>query len=244
MSIYYIFPKRGFVAPANSSQPGGPAPSNEQVTWALDVMVSETPTFEAQLTESVVETGGNINDHLTQRPLRLEVEGIISDTPLVSLTPFATASAALGSITGPSRSQAAYSYVKGLYQSKALFDFVGGFQVYQNMMITSFKPVRRAETGGALSFTCTMEQVVFVSTSTLFTPTKKALQQPTSHGQQPLAPVPPSQAAYVSDVVNQGSPVAPVSEETAHTLTPIGSLNLTGVPQLPANSTTIFAGQP
>ena len=232
MSIFTVFPKRGFVDPANSqfASPNfavlanGSYPQLDSVTLAFDALVSEAPQYMGQLTESVIENGAVINDHFTARPLRLTVEGVISDTPL-STSPFATAAQAAGAL-GAANSQSpgsyqkfsarAFAYLENLYLQKSLFDFVGGFRIYANMMITEWRPTRTAETSGSLEFTMTMEQVTIVSTATLYRPTTKILQKATSHGQQPLQPTTPSMQSAVGNAISGPQGVEP----TAQTITP------------------------
>lgn len=231
MSFYTVFPKRGFVDPTNSSQPGSSNVPTEQVTLAFDALVSEAPQYSGQLTESVIENGAVINDHFTQHPLRLMVEGVISDTPL-STSPFATAAVAAGALGqassgAPGKYQSlsarAFSYLESLYLSKALFDFVGGFKIYQSMMITEWRPVRTSDTGRALEFSMTMEQVTIVSTQTLYQPTQKILQQQTSHGQQPLKPLTAAQQAAINDSVNQA--LGPVGASESLDSAPAGGFS-------------------
>lgn len=231
MSIFAIFPKRGFVDPSNSSQPGSANIPTGQVMLAFDALVSEAPQYMGQLTESVVENGAVISDHFTQHPTRLTVEGVISDTPL-STSPFATAAIAAGAL-GQANSQfskayqsfsaRAFSYLEGLFISKGLFDFVGGFKTYQSMMITEWRPTRTSETGGALEFTMVMEQVTVVSTQTLYQPTKKILQQPTSHGQQPLKPLSAAQQAAITQNVNEA--LGPVGASESFDVAPAGGFS-------------------
>ena len=202
MSIYAILPARGFIDPADSgsSTLGQAAP----VMLAFDAMISEQPDFTATPTQSIVEDGSTISDHVTLKPIKLQVHGVITDTPLGQ--PRGTLNR---SANGKPMSATAFDYIKTLYLNKQPFDFVGGLQVYSSMVITSFKPIRNAETGDALRFECTMEQVLIVSSEVLTQqPEEKKNQQKTSHGGQPLQAASTSQSALAGSTFQNTDPTA------------------------------------
>ncbi len=48
----------------------------------IDVTMSETTNLEAEVTDHPVEDGPDINDHIRPKPATIDLEGIISETPL------------------------------------------------------------------------------------------------------------------------------------------------------------------
>ena len=48
----------------------------------IDATVSETVNLEADVTDHPVEDGPDINDHIRPKPVMVEIEGIVSETPL------------------------------------------------------------------------------------------------------------------------------------------------------------------
>jgi ribosomal protein L15 len=87
-SLIGFFPKRGFVRPVDSVlAPDGNLESEVtgKVYLRFDALVSEAPDYTAVPTQSQVEDGATISDHVTLKPVKLVVQGIITDTP-VSLT--------------------------------------------------------------------------------------------------------------------------------------------------------------
>lgn len=204
-SQFGIFPQRGFVQPSDSGL-SSYAQGHEPVYLILDCTISETPEYAFSPTQSQIEDGATISDHVTQKPLRLTVEGMISDTP-VSLTrppasPFA----------GTQPSERAFAWLEQLALNKTPFDFVGGFRTYKSMVITEFRPVRNAQTGQALVFTCVMEQLVIVSSQVLTQqPKDKTLQSKVSHGGQPLQPLNQSQFVSVQGAFQGVEPTASVT---------------------------------
>lgn len=165
------FVQRGFVKPQvpnkalnpNLSNPDNDVNSSKTgvIFLPLDAMLSENPDFPATPTISEVEDGAEISDHVTLKPIKLSIRGIVTDTP-VSLV------RALSSpFQSPSPSQAAFIFLRKLRDDRLPFDFVGGLTVYKSMIITDFNPVRNAETGDSLQFTCNMSQVKVVSSQTI-----------------------------------------------------------------------------
>lgn len=47
----------------------------------VDAVTREQPTMSSQITDHPVETGANISDHVRAEPLKLEIEGVITNTP-------------------------------------------------------------------------------------------------------------------------------------------------------------------
>jgi hypothetical protein len=199
-SLYSFIPKRGFVSPASSGQSDNPA-TTEVPFLSLDCLVNEAPNFSFEPTKSALEDGSEASDHVITRPAKLAVTAIITDTPLQYSNVVASAF-----FNGPSPSQQAYSWLKGLAQNKIPFDFVGSLDVYKNMVITSFDPVRNAKTGDALRFNCEMSQIIVISDQILLKPTSKKINQaPTSHGGQPLKPVSSTTSTSVLNSIYSGT---------------------------------------
>lgn len=148
---------RGFVKPADSNQSGqlwdnatGP------VYLALDATVSEAPSFSANPTQSVVEDGSTISDNVALKPVKVQIHGIVSDTPITLIR----SPASFGADTP---SKAAFKYLRQLLENRIPFDFIGGLTVYKNMVLTEFMPERTAQTGDSLQFKATLEQLIIVA---------------------------------------------------------------------------------
>jgi hypothetical protein len=201
MSVYTIFPKRGIVDPSDSliSLGGASGPVQDTVYLPFDVTSLEAPEYSATPTQSLVESSKTISDHIVVKPLRLKLEGVISDTPL-SGTPFGSlVNGAVSAFSGSSPSKKAFDYIENLFKTAAIFDFVGGFKIYQNMCITEFRPTRTAETGSALEFVMELQQLNLVNSLVLVKPGFPGAGAKGSHGGQPMA------SANQQDVATAGS---------------------------------------
>jgi hypothetical protein len=183
MALFSVLPKRGFVNAVDSGK-SGYAGAHEPVALVFDAIVSETPEYSATPTQSLVEDGSTISDHVSQKPLRLTVQGIITDTPVGFGRQYANA------FGGPNPSAKAFAYIERLFLARTPFDFVGGFRVYKSMVISRWTPTRDAQTGDSLRFGCVMEQVIITQSVKLLqikAASKKA-QPKVSQGGQVLAP--------------------------------------------------------
>ncbi len=176
---------------------GPSAAPRDAVYLRLDAMISEMPEYDAQPTQSQVEDGETISDHVTLKPVKLAIQGIVTDTPVSFDREFSSQFAT------PSPSKAAHIFLKTLYENRIPFDFVGGLDVYKSMVISKYAPQNTAETGDSLRFHCTMEQVKTVSTQIITT--KKASPK-TSQGSQLLGKTTPLEDKSVHDSFQSISP--------------------------------------
>jgi hypothetical protein len=123
------------------------------VALQLDALMVENLDLNAAPTRSEVEDGSIISDHVTLNPMKLTIEGVISNTP-VSVKTFLGKTTVLSSPV-----QDAHKKLSELYRNRTPFDFVGGLQVYKGMVLTNYNPTRNSKTGSVLQFTASMEQI-------------------------------------------------------------------------------------
>lgn len=218
MAVWHVLgairPTRGFKNAADFSQ--------ERFTVELDAMVSETPEFGATVTKNVVERGAEVNDHVSLSPLILTMEGVISDTP-TSLVKTLTGGALADFKKAEDRpAQKAYGVLKKMWETAEPITFVGRLEVYKNMVITSLSAPVRAQTGGALMFTCRMQKVNIVESKTI---TLEKLNQNDKSTRAKAAPV--ANMGYQPAGTFQGvEPTAKVTQAVADT--PIGKFAAAG----------------
>lgn len=58
----------------------------DQVLLLVDAVMNETPTYSGQLTENPVEEGPDVHDHFRTKPITVQIDGVISETPLTFAT--------------------------------------------------------------------------------------------------------------------------------------------------------------
>jgi hypothetical protein len=174
---------KGFVSAAQSN-PDQNLDSNKTgpLVVALDCMVLENFSLTAEATKSEVEDGSIISDHVTLKPPRLLIEGVITNTPLLESLAFLTTNVKLL----PNPASAAFKILEQMYRDRKPFDFVGGLKVYKNMVFTSFNPVRNARTGQTLQFQATLDQIRTVATQTVKISKINSADRPTAAPTNPV----------------------------------------------------------
>lgn len=148
--LFGNYKKKGFVSPDNRGL-------TSILSLELDATIMEAPEFTSKPTSNEVESGADITDHVTNDPVTLTIEGVVTNSPIGILQ-------SLRAIASANAWQDAYNFIKQLRENREPFDFVGGLQVYESMIITSFSPTRTPRTGEALEFRMTMKQIKTVET--------------------------------------------------------------------------------
>lgn len=122
---------------------------------SLDATLSEDHSFTAKATQFPLENGSFVSDHVEVAPIRLNIRGIISDTPLNMLSDF-------------NRSIDNFNRLTRLFETKAILSVITGIRVYQNMVMTSLNVPRDVETGQSLTFEIDLQEMRFVSQNLVY----------------------------------------------------------------------------
>jgi len=126
----------------------------------VDVLVSETPVYDYDITEHPVEAGLDVTDNRVERPASLILECILTD---IALSPQAIAGAvASGILAGgfpPLSWQDKYSALLDLADKNDIVDVFTPLNVYSSMMITSVRPNQTKDTAKALFFTIELREI-------------------------------------------------------------------------------------
>lgn len=136
----------------------------------IEVCISEEHSQPVAVTQNPVEEGVDVTDHVQVLPETLTIRGLVSNTPvrffsgvrsLLDLNNFD----ASGSFEGESRAFQAWSFLTDLRNEKKLLEIQTGFQFFESMMLTNLQRTRDKDSGNALTFTATFQEVVVVSSS-------------------------------------------------------------------------------
>lgn len=142
----------------------------------IDASLKEDINVSSNITEHAVETGQSISDHISQKPLKLKIDGYISNAPNVifgilnlplqknsisslvnnfkNLSPFSD---------GETPSQTAYNALMQLWKDRALITIVTQLQVFNNMVIENATFTKDETSVHRLVFSIEFKQVTFVS---------------------------------------------------------------------------------
>lgn len=122
--------------------------------YVIDGAASEEEALEAEATEYPVESGATITDHVTNSPVTLALEFVVSDTPIGA----AAASRAAGVVP----SSEARQVLTALRDSRRPFTVVTGVRSYESMVFTSLSFPRDGKTGAALRGTASLKRIELV----------------------------------------------------------------------------------
>ncbi len=135
----------------------------------IDATMRETHTKSAICTENPVESGSTITDHVNLKPAQLEIDGIITDTPVTfSIIDSVTGlvQTAMSFLGKKSRSIEAYDKLINLQKSRIPFKVVTGLKVYDNMILENFTVDRDAKIGKAIHLSASLKQIIYAVAKT------------------------------------------------------------------------------
>ncbi len=114
----------------------------------VDATISESPTFSNRVTDKPVEEGGSIADHVENEPTVLPLECTITGEE------------------GQSANEK-YERLLEITQGKKIIEVVGALQVYENMVIEEFSPVKDAAIENGFRCTIALKQIRVVNQETI-----------------------------------------------------------------------------
>lgn len=142
----------------------------------LDASLTEVITLSSTITEHPIETKEAISDHIFKNPLKVKIEGYITDSPIkifgILETPLQNNSVdkIINSINSflPFQKSAkpsvqAYQLLTNLYENRQLLNVVTKLNVFKDMAIESISFNNDANTGQRLEFSAELVQVRFAS---------------------------------------------------------------------------------
>jgi len=155
----------------------------------LDVTLNEKHIYDAEVSQYPVEQGFEINDNIRKLPERLELEGIITNTPLqfavtkIAQQLFSTSNSS--SVRTNSREgdetfvEAGQNALLALLGRRIqgddngtpqIFDIITGLRVFTSMACTSMTFPRSAQTGQAIRITASFVKINIVDSETIAIP--------------------------------------------------------------------------
>jgi hypothetical protein len=130
----------------------------------LDATLTEQHEREAETTDSPVESGAAITDHIRIKPNVLTLEGIVSDTPLMKPEDL-DREGIDASPKGLGRSELALEALEELFKKRELISVFTKVSTYTSMVITKLSIPRAANIGDALRFSATFKEIHIAETT-------------------------------------------------------------------------------
>ena len=133
----------------------------------------ETIDYSSEITNHPIETGSSISDHIYKSPLKVIMEGSITDTSVdlvgtaknvINMFDGNLLNNVINKFNGKGQKQtAAYEFLKDLHDNKTIVTIVNYLDTFENMVIESLNFPRSRDTGERLFFTITLKQVTLAS---------------------------------------------------------------------------------
>lgn len=169
--------------------------TTEKDILIVDATISRTTSYENEVTMFPVESGADVTDHVRTKPITMNIDGIISETPLSleaqkaslvtsgtsaankSLGGFKGASALVGAAGGKvgaklfqssnTPAELGRSLLESFILEKKLIRVAVGKKFLDNMVMTRLSIPEDNQTGRAFKFSCTLQQIRIVSGETV-----------------------------------------------------------------------------
>ena len=132
--------------------------------FTVDAAIEESHGFDAEVSSFPIESGATISDHVRLLPLMLQLECIVSDTPIGEKMEGARSSTgSIDTANVKSWSDRAHEHFKLLRDKREPFDVTTSLQKYTNMIIERYSPARRVGDGHSLRFSLSLRSLNIVT---------------------------------------------------------------------------------
>lgn len=134
----------------------------------IDAVIKENHELRAQISEHPTEKGNSFCDHVSRLPVTLQIEGIISNTPLTFIGMTAIESIS-NFINDRSNDLAELAFVKleEIFAKRTPITIATSLKDYDNMMLESLSVERGGENSASLHFRVTAKQIRLVEQMTI-----------------------------------------------------------------------------
>jgi len=158
----------------------------------LDASISESHDLSVEVTQWPVEQGTDMTDHKRVKPDILRINGIKSDTPILTQAELAAAGIVTSDSNGnwkpPGIVDGAYRFLRSLAASKDNVSIATKKWNYDDMALTSLSVPEGPGHEDILDFTAVFQQIRVVSNKTVQVVTRTPSGQPTqNNGKQATA---------------------------------------------------------
>jgi hypothetical protein len=132
----------------------------------LDATLDEAHEWSNEVTSNPVETGAPVTDHVIEKPDKLSITGLITNSPLHG----SLAGQYFGGETQSQRIQTVFEAIYDLTKRRETVTVYTRHAVYNNMVIQSVNIPRSASIGEAIEFKMELVHIRMVSTQMVTLP--------------------------------------------------------------------------
>jgi Dit-like tail protein len=141
--------------------------------FVIDAILSESHTLESSVTEFPIERGADITDNVLPRPIIVEMECLVSNTPIGTMADIRKQAGQIGEVISdtPTGSSVvdhtpvddAYAHLLKIRNAREPVSIITTLQSYDNMVLKNLSIPRASGRGDEFRFTATFQQVEIVS---------------------------------------------------------------------------------
>ena len=129
--------------------------------YEIDVELSADLSVSNTVTEYPVEEGVSVVDHVRAQPVRLHVEGVVSNTPIGALAQRRAQFALIGGEAFAFPADEARAHLLAVNEAREPVSVECSHGTFDNMVMESFEPT--STTDDCLHFTASFVQIKFVT---------------------------------------------------------------------------------
>ncbi len=180
-----------------------PGPKQTIGELVVDAVIKESHHFRAYISEHPVENGSTMADHVDNLPISLELECLVSNTPM-SLVGLTLYDSLQRSSSNNDFAQLAFDKIAEIFTKREPLSIVTTLKTYANMVLESLSIERDGHSAESLHFNCTAKQIRVINQKLINIPTPKVTRaqpkqakglQETKPMRTPLNP-PPTRSPY------------------------------------------------
>lgn len=124
--------------------------------YPIDCALTERLSYNSDVTKFPVGKGANVSDHIIAYPPTLEIEGVVTDTPIGEIATDPTRAVDVGL---PSPSRDAYDRFVAIHGAKKTVTVICSYGKFENMALESVESTKESESQKAFKFTAKFEQI-------------------------------------------------------------------------------------
>jgi len=170
----------------------------------FDCTLSVNYSDSCEITSHSVEDGEDISDNIRPLAATIELNGLVSNTPIALLGGLTAKSPVLTDTVNPDdRVEAAYSALLKAKDEGTLLDVGTSLRSYENMAIENLNVIRDAANGNVLNCTISLRKIVIATTETEPIPVQSAVKKAKDKGKKQKESSSEAQTAKVQSILSK-----------------------------------------
>jgi hypothetical protein len=162
----------------------------------LEATVSTNHEASATIVKHPIESGSNISDHISDEPDVVQIEGVVSNTPVLALASLRAEPSVPGG-SPETRAEDAYEFLRRIKRRGLITTLVTKLRDYQNMAISKLTVPQDKDTSNIAALSIVFEEIFVAVTDTVDAPepVNESRKPRSNQGRKPKKPAGAAAAA-------------------------------------------------